>query len=485
MPPTRPALLPNTTVCPMDTRYLRPTVLARRRQLSLPRLNSARVPSLRCELYGINNRAFHQANISRTFPTGLVQQPVDYTWAGTLPTIGPMGQSVCSTGSAVIPYPSGTFTATSVGTSTSADDPGGLLWTLVTDGCVVAPDPSRVPNDAAPKLCSIFGVCPANVKTTASFLTETSTSHIDSAPATSPVPAQPAKSPTGNSNPGSAIVSAAVGAASKAASSGSGSGGNTGANSGGSNSGGSSGSESSGSGNSNSGSSQGQGASNNNGQSSNNNGAAPAASPQGQAQPTPAPVVVGGSTYSASVAGGSTVYNVGGQTLAAGSTIVVGSGPSATTIALQASAGNTQVVVNGKTSTLTGAAATLAPVVIGGSTVTPSVAAGGSTVLNVGGSTVALGSTITLGSGSSATTIAYQISGGQTQVVVNGQTSTLPSTTTAGGVGNAVMSGLGGIGGSGSATTAPVMFTGGAERTRVGPALGVLAQAVYLLLFWR
>lgn len=424
--------------------------------------------------------ALQQADTTRTFPTGMVQDPVDYTWAGTLPTIGPMGQSVCSTGSAVIPYPSGTFTTTSVASPTSADDPGGLLWTLVTDGCVVAPDPTRVPNDAAPKLCSLFGICPANVKTTASFLTETSTSHINSAPAGSPAPAQPAKSSPGNSNPGSAIVSAAVGAALKAASSnpsaaagsGSGSGSNPGSNSGGSNSG------SSGSGSSNSGSSQGQGT-------SNNNGAAPAASPHGQTQATPAPVVVGDSTLSASVgAGGSTIYNVGGQTLALGSTVVLGSGPSATTIAFQASAGNAQVVVNGKTSALPATAGTPAAVVVGGSTVTPSVAAGGNTVLNVGGSTVALGSTITIGSGSSATTIAYQVSGGQTQVVVNGQTSTLPSST-AGGVGNAIMSGLGNVGGNGSATTSPVMFTGSAERIRGGSAVGIIVQVVWLLLFWR
>lgn len=377
-----------------------------------------------------------QANGISTFPTGMLQDPVDYTWEGTLPTIGSMGQPVCSTGKAVIPYNPEVVTATTVQASTSSDDPGGLLWTLLTDGCYMPANSTRNPNDAAPKLCSEIALCPENIKATASFLTETSTSHVDEPPKT-PVPVQdPHSSPAPGSSPGP------------------------------------------GSGNSNPGPNQGQ-------ENGNSNPAAPASISKGQTQATPPPVVVGGSTYSASVgAGGSTVYNIGGHTLAAGSAIVIGSGPSATTVALQAAGTNTQVIVNGQTSAPPNSWINPGPTpfVVGGMTITPVVGSGGSMIMSVGGTSVAVGSTITMGSGSSATTVAFQVSNGQTQVVVNGKTTTMLSPTTTGGVGNAIISGLGG-----ASTTSPVMFTSNAARQRWS-TLRVLVQAatcLYFLLFWR
>jgi hypothetical protein len=195
---------------------------------------------------------------------------------------------------------------------------------------------------------------------------------------------------------------------------------------------------------------------------------------------------VGSSTYIPSVAGGSTVFDIGGQTLAAGSTIVIGSGPAATTVALQSAAGgSTIVVVNGQTSTLSNAGLFPGPTpfTVGGAGITPSVGSGGSTVLNVGETTVGLGSTVTIGSGSSATTIVYQVSGGQTVVVVNGQTTTLPSATTTQGVGGAIISGLGGTGGSGTVS----LFTGDAQRRIPSWTMGLLGPmlpCVSLLLLW-
>jgi len=238
-----------------------------------------------------------------------------------------MGQSVCSTGSAVIPYSSGTFTYTAVVPTTSADDPGGILWWLVPDGCIMPANATLNPSDAAISLCVMEAVCAASVKVTQSLLTETSTTHIDS-PATSPSAVAV--------NTGSPTAGASVPAQ------GGGGGGNSG---------------SSGSSGSNSGQGTGQGAGGGGqGNGGNSNSASPAGSPQGDVLVTstiPPPVVIGTSTYSATTeAGGSSVYIIGGQTLTVGSTITIGSGTAATTIALVTSSGNTEVVVNGHTETL-------------------------------------------------------------------------------------------------------------------------------------
>jgi len=261
------------------------------------------------------------ADAIRTFPTGLIQEPVDYTWAGTLPTTGPMGQSVCSTGSAVIPYSSGTFTFQTVASPTSADDPGGILWWLAPDGCYMPPNPTLNPTDAAISLCTAVGICAAQVKVTASLFTDTSTTHIDS-PATTSQPA------IGVNNGVTSSAAARI-VASQTPSSGA---------------------------NSNPGSGSGQGQQGQQGQGGNGNSAGPGANPPGGTPVTstiPPPVVIGSSTFSATtVAGGSTAFVIGGQTLGLGSTITVGSGAAATTIALVTSGGNTEVVVNGKTQTL-------------------------------------------------------------------------------------------------------------------------------------
>lgn len=450
----------------------------------------------------------------------MMEDPVDYTWQGTLPTIGPMGQSVCSTGSAVVPYSTGAVTTSAIASRTTTADPGGLLWFLDEGGCQFEFGNASSGN-AALNLCSKSITCAKapQAMVVASYLTETLTSNVDNPPPSTPASAQQVSATSSNNaNPGSGIVSAVSAAASKAT--------NTGSNPG----------SNAGSGQNAASQRQGSG---NNGQNTNTNPASPAPSPQGQQQPTstspaaavvgngsgsntpaaggntanngegqtlpagsavvietqpsspsatPAPVVIGSSTGVISVApGGSTVLNVGGSTIAFGSTVTFGSGSGATTVAFQVSQGQTQVVVNGQTSVVTPTAGTVtpAPVIIGGSTALLSVAAGGSTVLNVGASIVGLGSTVTFGSGSGATTVVYQTSNGQTQVVVNGQTNVISLSTASGGVGNAIMSGLAGGYGNGT-TTAASMFTGSAGRLRIRTTAEVVAGillSVYCLLF--
>jgi len=170
-----------------------------------------------------------------------------------------------------------------------------------------------------------------------------------------------------------------------------------------------------------------------------------------------------------------------------GSSIVIGSGTSTTTIVLQTNTnGNTQVVVNGKTTNLPAAstAPSIAPVVIASLTITPSVAHGGNTVLDVGGQTLAAGSTITLGSGKSATTIVYQVSNGVTQIVVNGQTSTFSAVVTSNGqsVGSIILSGIGGVPTVAKSSSIVMATVNGGGREKAGIGLIVHMALVALVM---
>ncbi|KAL9079034.1 MAG: hypothetical protein Q9157_002049 [Trypethelium eluteriae] len=125
-------------------------------------------------------------------------------------------------------------------------------------------------------------------------------------------------------------------------------------------------------------------------------------------------------------------YIVSGKTLTPGTTITIpgSNGGPASTIALQIdSAGHTEAVINGQTSTIDAASPiTSAPLTIDGQAILPNAA--GQYVLS--GRTLNPGSTITVPGvdGSPSATVALQTdSASHTAVVINGQTSTLSSST--------------------------------------------------------
>lgn len=136
----------------------------------------------------------------------------------------------------------------------------------------------------------------------------------------------------------------------------------------------------------------------------------------------PAPLVVGGQTLSAVASSG---YVVGSQTLAPDHPVTLGSGTSAVVVSLATDAGHTQLVVGGSTSNIAGSSAATAPpapVVIAGQT----LSAGPSSEYVVDGQTLVPGSSITVGSGPSATIVALTTnSKGQSVAVVGGTTSPL------------------------------------------------------------
>jgi hypothetical protein len=131
--------------------------------------------------------------------------------------------------------------------------------------------------------------------------------------------------------------------------------------------------------------------------------------------------------------------------------------------------GGSIAVVNGATQSLI-AAAQPATLTVNGQVVTANSA--GQFV--VGGSTLAVGSAITLGSGSSRTTISLGTNqNGQTVAVVNGKSSTLAAGKT-GGVGDAVASGLGG--------TSAEQFTGAGNKFGVTWSIAMIPLVARL--FW-
>jgi hypothetical protein len=145
---------------------------------------------------------------------------------------------------------------------------------------------------------------------------------------------------------------------------------------------------------------------------------------------TPAPnlVLFGTSITADSQSSSNQGYVVSGQTLTVGGSVTLGVGPSATTLALQTdAAGHTFVVSNGVSSTLSAPATGSAPLIIGGQTITPAASLSNSAnAFVVAGQTLTVGGTITIGSGTSATTLALQTdSTGHTIIVSNGISSTI------------------------------------------------------------
>ncbi|KAI9690531.1 MAG: hypothetical protein M1822_009494 [Bathelium mastoideum] len=142
---------------------------------------------------------------------------------------------------------------------------------------------------------------------------------------------------------------------------------------------------------------------------------------------SPSPITVGGQIFAPNSQSEYTAEN--GQTIAVGSFVTIGNGPSPTVIGLQTNtAGNTELVVGDSTSQLSIAANTLAvaePILqAAGETATPN--SQGQYV--VAGQTLAPGSAIIVPGkpGRPATTIALQTNNaGQTAAVINGQTSAL------------------------------------------------------------
>ncbi|EOD51278.1 putative phytanoyl- dioxygenase protein [Neofusicoccum parvum UCRNP2] len=200
-------------------------------------------------------------------------------------------------------------------------------------------------------------------------------------------------------------------------------------------------------------------------------GTATAAVPEatGSAEAAPSPIEVGGVTASQNAA---SEIVVGTQTLAPGSSIIVGSGSSTTAVALQTTDGTTQLVVGSSTAVVPAAApastaSAPAPLEVDGVTVSQNTAS----QLVVGSQTLAPGSTITIGSGSSTTAIALHTASGSTQLVVGSTTAAIP---TAAAAAPAIIFGSQTLHpgstltlGTGSRTTAVVLTTDAAGRSAV------------------
>lgn len=155
-----------------------------------------------------------------------------------------------------------------------------------------------------------------------------------------------------------------------------------------------------------------------------NNAGSQATSPSNVDSP-PGSVYSADNTVVTAQAGGAVV--IGEQTVVPGQSITVGSGPSATVIALETGDGNTNLVVGG--STFEASPGNIA------------ITAQSNGAVVFKGSTVQPGPSVTVGSGSSAKVVALQTDGGSTNLIVEGSTvQVLP--------------------GGGSITTAPDSVTG-------------------------
>ena len=139
----------------------------------------------------------------------------------------------------------------------------------------------------------------------------------------------------------------------------------------------------------------------------------------------PAPIILNDQTLSPVSGSG---YVIAEQTLQPGSTVVLGSGVSATTVALQrASDGYVNILVGPSSSQLPQIPRTtaLAPVLLNGQTLSP--VTGSASGYVVAGQTILPGSTIVLGSGVSPTTVALQTaSNGNLNVIVGSSSSEIP-----------------------------------------------------------
>jgi hypothetical protein len=213
---------------------------------------------------------------------------------------------------------------------------------------------------------------------------------------------------------------------------------------------------------------------------------------QAGASSVPSPVLtLNGQTYSAN---SQSAYVIAGQTLSAGRTIIV----SGTTIALASTGG--VAVIDGVTQTIAPSSVP-AVLTINGQTVT----ANPKSSYIISGQTLAPGHPITIGTGSSATTLSLATDGaGHPVVVVNGKTSTLTSggphtgagsnstttktsSTSTNGVGDFIASG---IGFSSAGTSQPTSTATTAGAARIGFETSALVLTSFLgvvvafLWFW-
>ncbi|KAK4542002.1 hypothetical protein LTR36_007202 [Oleoguttula mirabilis] len=140
--------------------------------------------------------------------------------------------------------------------------------------------------------------------------------------------------------------------------------------------------------------------------------------------PPTAPIfTVGSDTISADH---SSHYMVAGQTLAPGYSVTIGSGSSATVVALQTSGRVTYLVVGSSTALLTTKPQPeIAPPLTLGSSL---IKADSESQYIIRSQTLAPGHSITIGSGSSATVVALQTSEGSTYLVVGSSTALLTTT---------------------------------------------------------
>ena len=139
----------------------------------------------------------------------------------------------------------------------------------------------------------------------------------------------------------------------------------------------------------------------------------------------PAPIILNDQTLSPVSGSG---YVVAEQTIQRGSTVVLGSGVSATTIALQrASSGYVNVLVGPSSSQFppTPSTTAMAPIIFNGQTLSPDT--GTASAYVVAGHTLLPGSTIVIGSGVFPTTLALQTaSDGDLNIIVGSSSSGIP-----------------------------------------------------------
>ncbi|KAK5147885.1 hypothetical protein LTR04_000747, partial [Oleoguttula sp. CCFEE 6159] len=133
-------------------------------------------------------------------------------------------------------------------------------------------------------------------------------------------------------------------------------------------------------------------------------------------------LTVGGQTLTANH---QNAYIVSDSTLGVGKTVILGSGASTTAVGMQTnSVGSTEIVVGSSTRLLSASTVTLVPppIVVG----SHSIAANGQSQYTIAGHTLAVGSSITIGSGTSTTIVVLQTnSAGATEVLIGSSTSTL------------------------------------------------------------
>lgn len=193
------------------------------------------------------------------------------------------------------------------------------------------------------------------------------------------------------------------------------------------------------------------------------------AEPEASTAPA-APFEVGGVTASQNSA---SEIVVGTQTIAPGSSIIVGSGSSTTAVVLQTDGGATHLIVGSSTAAIPTAPAAApetaapAPFTVAGVTVSQNSASD----LVIGTHTLAPGSSIVLGSGSSTTAVALQTNDGTTQLVVGSSTAAIPTAAAAAApivVGSQTLTPGSTITvGSGTQTTALVLSTNAAGSSAI------------------